>query len=156
MAENEKETKVEKPAFDPNKLLRQLEALVKSKSTELEGSHTPRRVSKSWVWAIILPVIVLAGIALFAWLSQRSNRELAKLRHEKNKEAILLAQSIAAQKVAKNDAKVAEAQKEIDASKERLRVIYADQAAEEKRYEADLHALHRIRTWDGSYRRMGG
>lgn len=147
MPEAKKETKVEKPAFDPSKLLAAVEGLIKKKSTDVSSHGHPGRVGKSWVWSIILPVIVLAGMALFAWYKMRGNRELAKLRHEKNKEAILLAQSQAAKKVAENDAKIAEAQKKIDASKERLRVIYADQAAEEKRYEADLRAIDRISSW---------
>lgn len=157
MADPKKETKAEQPAFDPNKLLRQLEAIVKSKSKSVDRAHgNPARVSKSWYWAIILPVIVLAGIALVAWLSQRSNRELAKLRHEKNKTKILKEQTELFLELNKSHDQVAEAQKQIDASRDRLRVIEADITAEEKRHETDMHALHRIRTWDGSYRRMGG
>ena len=140
-----KRSGVEQPAFDPTKLLGQLESLVKSKSKPVDGGS--KRKGKSWIWTIIIPVIVLAGMALFTWIASRGNRELAKLRHEKNKEAILLAQAITDKKVAENDAKIAEAQKKIDASKERLRVIYADQAAEEKRYEADLRAIDSIRSW---------
>jgi uncharacterized protein HemX len=156
MSVDEKETKAEQPAFDPNKLLRQLESLIQKKSVKLEDSHTPRRVSKSWYWAIILPVIVLAGIALVAWLSQRSNRELAKLRHEKNKTKILKDQAVVQAKIATNDEFIAEQKKIFNASQKRLRIIESDIAAEEKRHETDMHALHRIRTWDGSYRRMGG
>ena len=156
MAADKKETKAEQPAFDPNKLLRQLENLIQKKSVKLEKSHTPARISKTWYWALILPVIVLAAVALFAWLSQRSNRELAKLRHEKNKTKILKDKAVAEAKIATNDEFIAKQKKIYEASQERLKVIDADIAAEEKRHETDMHALHRIRTWDGSYRRMGG
>jgi len=157
MAADKKETKAEQPAFDPNKLLRQLEALVKSKSKSVDVAHgNPERKGKSWYWAIIIPVIVLAGLALFTWLAMRGNRELAKLRHEKNKTKILKEQTELFLEINKNDDQVAAAEKQLEASKDRLRIIEADIAAEEKRHETDMHALHRIRTWDGSYRRLGG
>lgn len=156
MADPRKETKAEQPAFDPDKLLRQLEDLIQRKSVKIEDGGSPARVTKRWYWAVILPVLILAAVALFAWLSQRSNRELAKLRHEKNKTKILKDQAVVQAKIATNDEFIAEQKKIFNASQERLRIIDADIAAEEKRHETDMHALHRIRTWDGTYRRMGG
>lgn len=156
MAGNEDEAKAGKPAFDPNKLLADIEALLMKKSVKVEDGFSPGRVSTKWYWAIIAPVLVLVAVAAFTWWSQRANRELAKLRHEKVKAKIIKEQTELFVELNKNDIKVAEAQKLIDASNNKLRIIEADIAAEEKKYEANLDALHRIHTWDGTYRRKGG
>lgn len=149
MAADKKETKVEQPAFDPNKLLDQLQSLVKSKSKSVDPAHGgTKRVGISWIWKLLLPLIVLAGIAAFAWFANKKNRELAKLRHEKNKAKILKEQAEVDAEMARKDTLIAAAQEKIDASKERLRTIQADIAAGEKQYEADLRAIDSIRSWD--------
>ena len=148
--------KAEQPAFDPSQLLTKIESLLKANSRSTDQAHRGEgRVGKSWVWSLVLPILVLAAMAVVAWLSQRGSRELAKLRHEKFAANLEKEHAELFVKLDKNDALVEEAQKKIDASKDRLRIINADIAAEDKRHEANMHALHRIRTWDGSYRRIG-
>jgi uncharacterized protein HemX len=149
MTADKKETKVEQPAFDPNKLLDQLQELVKSKSKSVDPAHGgTKRVGSSWIWKLILPLVVLIGIAAFAWFANKSNRELAKLRHEKNKAKILKDQAVVQAKIATNDEYIAEQQKIYDAAQERIKIIDADIAAGEKQYEADLRAIDSIRSWD--------
>ena len=150
MPVDKKETKVvEKPAFDPNKLLDQLQSLVKSKSKIVDPAHGgTKRVGTSWIWKLLLPLVVLAGIAAFAWFASKKNRELAKLRHEKNKAKILSEQSVVQAKIATNDEFIAEQKKIYDAAQERIKIIDADIAAGEKQYEADLRAIDSIRSWD--------
>jgi hypothetical protein len=43
-----------------------------------------------WRWPILI-ILVLIGIAVAAWVLGRNRRELARLRHEKNKREILAA-----------------------------------------------------------------
>lgn len=158
MAEEKEETRgAKKPPLDPNKLLTQIEALLKKNSKSTDPHHGgTSRVSKSWIWAIILPLIALAGIAAFSWFAFSRNRELAKLRHEKFKRTVETEQSRIKAKVDENDQLIAEEQKKYDAELKKLEIIAADIRAEESRYEADLAAIRRIRGWDGSYVRHGG
>lgn len=141
---------VEQPPFDPDKLLRQLEELIKSKSTP--AGHGDR-VGSSWIWSIIIPIIVLIGIAVFAWISRKNGRELAKLRHEKVKAKVLADNAKVSAELEQNAEHIARAQKNSDMRDEKLRRIEADIRAEEARHEADRRAIDRMRTWDGSYRR---
>jgi hypothetical protein len=158
VAEEKEETRgVEKPPLDPSKLLTQIEALLRKNSKSTDPHHGgTSRISKSWIWAIILPLIALAGIAAFSWFVFRRNRELAKLRHEKFKRETLAKKAEVDSYVAKGNEEVAKAQAKIDLAEKQLKLIEADVRAEEKRYEADLAAIDRIRGWDGSYVRHGG
>jgi len=145
MAEKAQDSKeASQPPFDPGSLLGQLKELVKEKTKDGDGKA---KTGTSWLWSLILPILVLVGIGIFAWYSQRHNRELAKLRHEKNKAKIIKEQTELFVEINKNDVKVAEAQKQIDASRERLRIVEADIKAEESRYEANMRAIDSISSW---------
>lgn len=136
-----KESKgVEKPPFDPMKLLGELERIVKD-------NKKPSGGGKSWVGTLVIIAVVLVGVAVWSWISWRRNRELAKLRHEKNKAKILADQAVVDKKVAEGDAAIAEAEKVLVKARDDLRVIEADIRAEEARYEADLRSIDRIRSW---------
>jgi uncharacterized protein HemX len=132
---------LKKPPFDPAPLLDQLKRIVGNtkKSTKSGG--------KAWVGILVSIVVALVGVAVSAWFAWRRNKELAKLRHEGNKRKILLAQEIAANLVAKNDAEIAKAQARVEAAKEKLKANMADIRAEEARHEADLRAIDSIRSW---------
>jgi uncharacterized protein HemX len=146
MPEERKESKGAKTPFDPHKLLDQLKGLVAKNKKESGGG-------KSWVGTLIIIAVVLVGIAIWSWISFRRGRELAKLRHEKNKAKILKEKAEVDRKVAEGDAAIAEKQKSIDAAEDRLQVIEADIRAEEARYEADMRAIDSIRSWrDAGFR----
>lgn len=147
MPEGEKETKPHKPDLDPIRLLTQIESFVKAKSTDVGSHGHPGRVAKSWLWSMLIGVVVFAGIAVVVWFSSKRNRELAKLRHEKNKAKVLREQAIVDKAVKLREDEIADKQKIIDSSNERLRIIEADISAEEKRYEADLRAIDNICSW---------
>ena len=154
MPEEKESAGVEQPPPDPSELLRKLEALIREKSEPLPQRPAldcqPPRVSKSWIWAIIIPIIVLAGIAVFAWIARRHGRELAKLRHEKNKAKILAEKEAQDLALSQHQYSREQAQKKVDAANEKLRVVEADLRAEEARYEAELDAINRMRGWDGT------
>jgi len=138
--------KVTKPSFDPSDLLSQLKRIV-------EGNKGPPATdggggsAKSWVSALIILAVVLVGIAIWSWISFRRGRELAKLRHEKNKTKILADQAKVDLKVKEGDEEIAELEKAIEVEDEKIRIVDADIRAEEGRYEADLRAIRSIRSW---------
>ena len=100
-----------------------------------------------WRWPLLI-VLVLVGLAVVAWFSNRHRRELARLRHEQFKRENAEAQ-------AKTDAKVAASEAERDlrllkvaASEVRLKEIDDAVAAAEQDYRKDLAAIDRIRLGD--------
>jgi uncharacterized protein HemX len=137
-------TGVAKPPLDPAEILSKLEAVIKRNQQPAAAGGG----SKSWLGTIIILAVVLAAAAIWAWVSWRRNRELAMLRHEKEKARIQADQATMHAQIAKDSLVLAERQKEIDAAQETLRVIAADLRAEEARYEADRRAIDRIRSWD--------
>jgi outer membrane protein TolC len=130
------------PAFDPTAVLGKLEKIVNDNKAPSGGG------SKSWIGTLIIIVVALAATAVFAWISAKNGRELAKLRHEKVKAQVEADQAKVDAQVAKDDAGVAAAQVKIDAAKDAVRVAEADIKAAEGHYEADLRAIDRIRSWD--------
>jgi len=132
---------VDLPGFDPTALLAKLQAAGTAQKDPKTGN------SKSWVGTLILACIALAGVAVWAWISWRRNQELAKLRHEKFVVEVKAAQDIVDTKIAANSAAIAESQKVVAASEEKVRIIQADIRAEESRYAADLRAIDSIRSW---------
>lgn len=136
------------PKVDPSKLLAKLESLIKSNSVSKDVAHGGKaHKGKSWVWSLIIPLLVLAGVAAFTWFASSRNRELAKLRHEKFKRKIMADKAEADAEIAKKASLIALAEEKIVAEKKKLRLIEADIRAEEKRYEADLAAIDSIRSW---------
>lgn len=128
------------PPADPNELLAKLEAIV-NKNKAPEGG------SKSWVGTVIIIAVVLAGVAVWAWISTKRNRELAKLRHEKNKTKILADKAEFDAQLANRQTQIDDAAKEKAAIDDRLEALDAKIKTEEARYEADRKAIDRIRSW---------
>jgi uncharacterized protein HemX len=135
------EQAAEKPPFDPTELLGKLEKIV-------NGNKSPAGGGKSWISTLIIIAVVLAGLAVWSWISFRRNAELAKLRHEKEVQRIQAEKAAVDAKVAKNDAVVADANKKIATIEEHITHVDADIRAEEERYAADLRAVGRIRSWN--------
>lgn len=131
-------SEVAKPPLDPAEILSKLEALTK-RHRNAGGS--------SWVGTLILIAVAVAASAVWAWISSRRNRELAKLRHKREVQRIKAERAKVDADVEKNDAAVAEARKAERAIEERLRHLEADIRTEDERYAADLRAVDRIRSW---------
>ena len=133
--------KVEKPSFDPHKLLDQLKGIVTDNKDPAKGG------GKSWLGTLIIIAVVLVGIAVWSWITFGRNRELARLRHEENKRKILKEQDELLVKVAEKDKESEALRKRIAAADKELELIDADIRAEEDRYEADMRAIDSIRSW---------
>lgn len=141
-------TGVAKPPLDPAEILSRLEAIIKRNQHPATATSPAGGGGKSWLGTLIILAVVLAGVAIWAWVSMRRNRELAMLRHEKEKARIEADQAVMHSQIAKDNLVLVERQKETVAAQEALRVIAADLQAEEARYEADRRAIDRIRSWD--------
>lgn len=140
MADPTVESKAEKPALDPTAILAKLKDIVSS-------NKSPSGGGKSWMSTIVMIAIALIGISVWAWISQRRNRELAKLRHEAFVTKVKLAQDLVDAKVKGNDEAVEKSKALVAEAQEKLRVIDSDTRAEEARYAADLRAIDSIRSW---------
>lgn len=141
MTTTEESKETSKPSFDPYKLLDQIKQVVNDNKNQASGG------GKSWVGTLIIIAVVLVGVAIWSFVSWYRGRELAKLRHEKNKTKILQEKAELDKKLTKNKITYIEAGKRIAEAEERLRIIDADIRAEEARYEADLRAIDSIRSW---------
>lgn len=140
MAESTTEPKADQPPFDPTAFLGKLKDVV-------SNNKSPSGGGKSWIGTLILIAVSLVGVAVWAWISQRRNRELAKLRHEAFVTKVKLAQDLVDKKLKENDDKIAVSKKLVADTQERLQTIDSDIKAEEARYAADLRAVDRIRSW---------
>jgi uncharacterized protein HemX len=134
------EPKAEQPAFDPTALLGKLKEIV-------SNNKIPSGGGKSWVSTIVLIAIALVGVAVWAWISQRRNRELAKLRHEKFVTEVKAAQDVVDTKLKQDVDKIERSKAIVAAAVEKVRLLEADIKAEEARYAADLRAIDSIRSW---------
>lgn len=132
----------EKPAFDPSELLGKLGGIVTKNQDPKEGG------GKSWVSTLIIIAVVLVGLAVWSWISFRSNRELAKLRHEKETQRILAEKAVVDAKVAEFDAVAKAAQETRARAAEQQRLLETQIKVEEERYAANLRAIDRIRSWN--------
>jgi len=141
MPDGDKESNdVKKPSFDPSDLLNQLKGIA-------ADNKKPGGGGKSWVSTLVLIAVGIAALAAWSWFSWRRGRELAKLRHEKNKAKILAAKAETDRMLAKDSEEHAVAERTLEKAEERLRIIDADIRAEEGRHEADLRAINSIDSW---------
>ena len=130
-----------KPAFDPHQLLAQLQRIVSKHKEPTKGG------GKSWVSTLIIIAVVLVGAAVWYWLAARRGRELARLRHEKNKAKLMKEDAVVQAQIAENDEFIAEQEKIFNSAEKYQKQIEAEIRAEEKRYEADMRAIDDIRSW---------
>ncbi len=100
-----------------------------------------------WRWPLVI-LLVLVAVAVFAWISRRDARELAKLRHEKKVREVERAQADLDAKIATETVTIDQHQKRIDESDVRVRELSVQIKKVEARLAVDKEAIDRIRTWD--------
>jgi uncharacterized protein HemX len=125
---------------DPSDILAKLDQLINERR-DVDGK------SKGWIATLIMAVLAIGGMAVFSWVKMRHGRELARLRHEKNKNAILARKATVDQRAASMRSEIVRFQKEVERLAENMRRIYADIRHEEALYEANNEAIDRIRSW---------
>lgn len=125
---------------DPTKILGQLKDIV-------ANNKAPTGGGKSWVSTLIIIAVALAGIAIWAWVSWRQGKELARLRHQKEVDRIRLANKVIEDAIASDkiqidnlDARYADAEKSLAAIEARIETV-------EAKHRADKAAIASIRSW---------
>lgn len=129
--------------LEPTKILAQLKSLVDgNKKPAAEGGG-----GKSWVSTLIIIAVTLAAMAVWAWISWRQGRELAKLRHAKEVERIRGDNKVIDDAVAKDRAEIDDLNKKYLDTEKALDAINARIKAAEAQHEADKRAISAIRSW---------
>lgn len=100
-----------------------------------------------WRWPILI-VLMLAAVAVFAWISNRDAKELANLRHEKKKAELERDQAQIDALIAKDAAQVELHQKEIDAASARIEKLNKEFQETRDDLAKKIAAIDRVRTWE--------
>lgn len=125
---------------DPHNILLELERIV-------DERQPPKGQHRSWVAALIIALVAMVGAGIWLWISTKRNRELARLRHQKNEQSILAKKAAADAKVMQLEEQAKEHQRVFEEASQRLRILEADYRSEVALYEADRKAIDRIRSW---------
>jgi septal ring factor EnvC (AmiA/AmiB activator) len=129
--------------MEPSELLEKLKGFTETKQEAKKESG-----SSSWIVAIVMVFVVLIGVFVFAWVANKNAKELAKLRHEKNKREIEEENAKVAAEAEKNDVKRAELEKL--ASETRAEIDKVDKAIKnvEAARDTDRAAIDSITSWN--------
>jgi uncharacterized protein HemX len=125
---------------DPNVLLKAMQNVV-------DNNKSPDGGGKSWVSTLIILGVVVVAAAVWAWVSWSQGRELAGLRHEKEKARILNDQAIVDAAVQSGDKKVVDLQKGFDAAAADIEQLTVAIRNVEAQRAADQQAIDRITSW---------
>ena len=98
-----------------------------------------------WRWPLLI-MLILAGLAVAAWVATRNARELARLRHEKFKRNQLARQAAVDAQVASNNTKRDRALAEVEKQNEKLLEAKLRLHAAERRHEFNRESIRRL-TW---------
>lgn len=135
------------PGFDAHQLLIAAEAAILGRSEVVPNGNGTNRKSTSWTNRIVIALVVVGAFVIHSWVSWRRNRELAKLRHQRNVVRIKAENKNARAKVAEHGAAARLYRKQRDKLEEEYRLLDAEVRAEMKRYYADIRAIDRISDW---------
>ena len=128
--------------MEPSKLLDKLKGFVETKKESKKDGKA------GWITGIIVFLVALIGIFVFAWQANRKAKELARLRHEKNKREIEQKNAEVQVKVDENDKKSEELKKQIgDLRTEIHKADVAIEQAKEAR-RLDQEAINSITSWN--------
>ncbi len=129
--------------MEPSKLLEGLKSF-SAKKKEKDGKDSHIGV----ITGFLLFLVSLIGMFVFAWISSRRSRELAKLRHEKNVRSIEVANNRTRAKVEKNDSRVSELELKTAEHKNKIAVIDEQIKKLEETHRKDKEAIDAISGWD--------
>ena len=133
---------MEKPDLDPSPIITALERFgAPSPKEEVHGS-------RSWVGWIIAALAALVAAVVGSWVLFRHRRELARLRHEKNKRLILAKQAATEEAATRLAGEAAAVRRMSDAIERQIQTIRSERERIEAKYEADRAALSRITSFD--------
>ena len=100
-----------------------------------------------WRWPLLI-IIVLLGLAIGVYILNRNNRELAKLRHERNKAEIEKENKLTESLAEKELDKARAALIQINEIERRIQTIDEKLVAAEAKHAKDVEAVERMRWSD--------
>jgi len=135
------------PPPDPHVLLTKIERAIMGNTEEVSRGNVTTREATSTPRLLLVGFVALIATAVFAWISWRRTREIAALRHEKNKKKVEEANLRVMEHVEDLDSRRDVLRREVIGLKEKQRTLEKDIDAEQRRYEADRDAIERITSW---------
>lgn len=127
--------------MEPSKALEKLSSIVDNNKDKEKGG------SKGWVASIVIFFVVLIAIFVFAWVANRDAKELAKLRHEKNKKKVEDENLRIEHKAAENDKEKEKLQGQITAAKNEIRKLDEEIRVADKAHEENVKNINSITSW---------
>lgn len=125
----------------PNSLLKSLEKVAASSQRKEKNGNA------GWVTSLIMFFVALVGVFIFAWASSRNSRELAELRHEKNKREIEHKNAEVARKVSGNELEWQTISVDIGGLKQQITDLDNVIKEIEVARKQDLDAIDSINSW---------
>lgn len=120
-----------------------LERIVKA--IEAQKPKSGSGAKSWWRWPLLI-VLVLAGVAVAAWIANKNAHELARLRHDQFKNKLLKKNALTASQVADNDSERDRALAKYEKQNDKLLELRLQLRVAEKRNETDRANIRRI-TW---------
>ena len=127
--------------FDPDPWLDRIDRAIAKKDP------TPTSGGRPWLATVIVVGLVILGVGIWGLLSWRQKKELARLRHEKNKTKILAEKAQVDAELSQAKEQIEEAGEELKQLEERIQYIDAEILAGEARYAANLRTIDSIQSW---------
>lgn len=128
--------------MEPSKFLEKLKGFVETKK------EAKKEGNAGWITGLIVFIVALIGVFVFAWQANKKAKELARLRHEKNKREIEQKNTETQRRVAENDKKSGRLGEEIVDLRDKIhKTDVAIAKAEEARHK-DREAINSITSWN--------
>jgi septal ring factor EnvC (AmiA/AmiB activator) len=128
--------------MEPSKFLEKLKSFTETKKEEKRDGKA------GWIAGIVMFFVTVIGLIVFAYVANRKAKELARLRHEKNKREIESKNAEVNRRVAENDKEKERLGNEI--SELRGKINQANVAVEKAKEvrRKDQEAINSITSWN--------
>lgn len=123
--------------MDSSKLLKKLSSSIEEK----------KESKNSWVASIVIFLISVFAIFIFAWASGRNAKELAKLKHEKNKRKVEKENLAITMHRELNEEKILNLAIKIDRNKTEIKEIDDEIEKVAKAHQENLKNINSITGW---------
>jgi len=127
---------------NPSSLLEKLKASIETKK------EAKKEGNAGWITSIIVFFTVLIGVFVFAMVANKNAKELAKLRHEKNKKEIEQANMATARRVAENAKESDKLGDDIMKIKDEIHKVDVAIAKTKESRHKDREAINSITSWN--------
>lgn len=122
--------------MQPSELLKKLSSLADKK-----------REKSSWAASVVVFIVSIFAIFIFSWVSSKNSKELARLRHEKNKKKIEEENLQIKIHRELNDRKILDIAIEVDKNKIKIENIDREIEEAKKTHEENLKNINSITGW---------